>query len=45
MLHDFAREILRNQPENVYDYGYQYFLAMEEGREFNYGEDGMMEES
>ena len=22
MLHDFAREILRNQPENVYDYGY-----------------------
>ena len=32
MLHDFAREVLRDQPEDIYDYGAQYFKAMEEVR-------------
>jgi hypothetical protein len=30
ILHDFAREVLRDQPDNIYDYGYQYFKALEE---------------
>ena len=30
VLHDFAREVLRDQPKNIYDYGYEYFKAMEE---------------
>ncbi len=30
VLHDFAREILRDQPENLHEYGYQYFKAIEE---------------
>ena len=30
MLHDFAREVLRDQPENIYDFGYEYFKALEE---------------
>ena len=28
LLHDFAREVLRDQPDNVYEYGAQYFKAM-----------------
>ena len=30
MLHDFAREVLRDQPEDIYEYGAAYFKAMEE---------------
>ena len=30
LLHDFAREVLRDQPENIYDFGFAYFKAMEE---------------
>lgn len=30
VLHDFAREVLRDQPENIYEFGYLYFKAMEE---------------
>ena len=30
MLHDFAREVLREQPEDVYSFGYQFFRSMEE---------------
>lgn len=30
ILHDFAREVLRDQPSNIYDFGYHYFKAMEE---------------
>eukprot|EP00352_Strombidinopsis_acuminata_P008210 CAMPEP_0176374376 /NCGR_PEP_ID=MMETSP0126-20121128/26713_1 /TAXON_ID=141414 ORGANISM="Strombidinopsis acuminatum, Strain SPMC142" /NCGR_SAMPLE_ID=MMETSP0126 /ASSEMBLY_ACC=CAM_ASM_000229 /LENGTH=74 /DNA_ID=CAMNT_0017734925 /DNA_START=18 /DNA_END=242 /DNA_ORIENTATION=+ len=36
LLHDFAREVLRDQPQNIYDYGFEYFLAMEQGVEFEY---------
>ena len=28
LLHDFTREVLRDQPEDIYDYGAQYFAAM-----------------
>ena len=37
LLKDFTREILRNQPENVYDFGVAYFTAMENGEELRYG--------
>lgn len=46
VLHDFSREVLRDQPENIYYYGYLYFKAMEnvifkdftflQGQDFNY---------
>ncbi len=29
VMHDFAREVLRDQPDNFYYYGYLYFRAME----------------
>jgi hypothetical protein len=32
ILHDFAREVLRDQPDNIYEFGYLYFKAMEEGQ-------------
>ena len=28
LLHDFAREVLRDQPENIYEYGAQYFKSL-----------------
>ena len=30
ILHNFAKEILRDQPENVKEFGYLYFKALEE---------------
>ena len=30
LLHDFAREVLRDQPEDIYAYGAAYFKALEE---------------
>ena len=30
ILHDFVREVLRDQPENIYEYGAAYFTAMDE---------------
>ena len=30
ILHDFAREVLRDQPENIYEYGFEYFKCKEE---------------
>ena len=35
ILHDFAREVLRDQPENIYEFGYLYFKAMEEVSKWN----------
>lgn len=32
ILHDFVREVLRDQPENIFEYGAQYFTAMDEVR-------------
>ena len=28
LLHDFTREVLRDQPDNIYQYGAEYFKAM-----------------
>ena len=30
ILHDFVREVLRDQPENIYEYGAAYFTALNE---------------
>ena len=30
VLHDFVREALRDQPENIYEYGAAYFTALDE---------------
>ena len=30
LLHDFAKEVLRDQPDNIYEYGAAYFKAIEE---------------
>ena len=30
LITDFAREVLRCQPENIYEFGAQYFAAMDE---------------
>ena len=30
LLHDFAREVLRDQPEDIYEFGAAYFKAMED---------------
>ena len=40
VLHDFAREVLRDQPENIYEYGAQYFAALDDGTEFEYDKPG-----
>ena len=40
LLKDFACEVLRDQPENIYEYGARYFAAMEEGQEFIYDQNG-----
>ena len=49
ILHDFAREVLRDQPENIYEFGYLYFKALEEvkwpflmlqGKPFDYANKG-----
>ena len=29
ILHDFVREVLRDQPENIYEYGAAYFTALD----------------
>merc|ERR1711957_813867 len=36
ILHDFVREVLRDQPENIYEYGAAYFTALDEGVDFQY---------
>ena len=30
LLHDFAREVLRDQPSDIYAYGAAYFKALDE---------------
>ena len=30
ILHDFARMVLRDQPENIYEFGAEYFKAIYE---------------
>lgn len=37
ILHDFAREVLRDQPENIKEYGWLYFKALEQVSRIIYG--------
>jgi hypothetical protein len=30
LMHDYARDVLRDQPDDVIDYSYLYFKALEE---------------
>jgi len=30
LLHDFCKDVLRDQPENIYEYGAAYFRALEQ---------------
>ena len=30
LLHDFAGQVLRDQPQNIYEYGFEYFKALEQ---------------
>ena len=41
ILHDFAREVLRDNPDNVYEYGWLYFNAIKQGIPFEYKNKGM----
>ena len=34
LLSDFTRAVLRDQPENIYEYGAQFFAALDDGVEF-----------
>ena len=34
LLRDFTMAVLRDQPENIYEYGAMYFTAMDEDEEF-----------
>jgi hypothetical protein len=36
ILADFTREVLRNQPPNIIEYGAKYFEMMEKGEKFEY---------
>lgn len=36
ILHDFTREVLRDQPEDIIKYAADYFECLSEGREFVY---------
>ncbi len=40
ILNDFAKEILRNQPRDIIDFGIKYFGAIEEGIELDYPDKG-----
>ena len=39
LLRDFTMEILRDQPDNIYEYGAKYFGAIDDGVEFYYEQD------
>ncbi|CAD8152590.1 unnamed protein product [Paramecium octaurelia] len=36
ILHDFTREVLRDQPEDIVKYGVDYFECMRDGKEFKF---------
>lgn len=40
LLNDFAREVLRNQPKDILDFGVQYFTALEKKQELDYAQKG-----
>lgn len=36
ILHDFTREVLRDQPPNIIEYAAKYFEMLEKGKKFEY---------
>lgn len=36
IIHDFAREVLRDQPEDILEYAAQYFESMRDGTQFQF---------
>lgn len=40
LLNDFAKEVLRNQPKDILDFGVQYFKALEEKQALDYAHKG-----
>ena len=42
ILRDFTLQILKDQPENIYEYGAQFFAAVDEEREFIWQPDSPM---
>jgi hypothetical protein len=34
ILHDFTREVLRDQPPNIIEYAAKYFEMLEKGKKF-----------
>ncbi|CAD8113043.1 unnamed protein product [Paramecium sonneborni] len=36
ILHDFTREVLRDQPDDIIQYGMEYFECMRDGKVFNF---------
>ncbi|CAD8115792.1 unnamed protein product [Paramecium primaurelia] len=36
ILHDFTREVLRDQPDDIIKYGMEYFESMRDGKPFNF---------
>lgn len=36
ILHDFTREVLRDQPDNIVEYAANYFEMLEQGKKFEY---------
>lgn len=40
ILNDFAREVLRNMPKDIIDFGCEYFKAKQEGTQLNYQDKG-----
>ena len=40
ILHDFAREVVRYMPEDIFDFSIQYFYSLEKGLKLNYIQGG-----
>ena len=40
ILSDFAKEVLRNQPKDIIDFGVEYFKSLEEKTNFDYNDKG-----
>lgn len=40
ILSDFAKEVLRNQPPDIIDFGAEYFRSLEEKQQFDYKDKG-----
>jgi len=40
ILHDYAREVVRYMPEDIFDFSIQYFYSLEKGLKLNYIQGG-----